>query len=150
MKYIFGFGTYTRGDDSIGLKIVEYILNNGLEKDFKAVEIGNDNYLFLTYFTEDVEKMLIIDASDISGDPGIFKIFSPEAVISKKITGNINAHEGDVIKSIELAKSLGYPVPEIKIMGIQPKTLDFKEKLSDVLKENFKLYVETALEEIKN
>ena len=148
MKYIFGFGTYTRGDDSIGLRIVEYIQNNNLETNFKAVDIGNDNYLFLTYFTEDVENMLIIDAADIALDPGDFLIFSPDDVVSKKTINNISTHEGDVIKSIEFAKKLGYPIPRIKILGIQPKNLDFNKEISQELKNNFQIYINAALEEI--
>lgn len=148
MRYIFGFGNYIKGDDSIGIRIVEHIILSGLEKNFKAIEIVNNGMLFLTYFQEKLEKILIIDSAEINKKPGEYLLFKPEDIKTKKIISNISTHEGDVIKLIKIAEKLNYSIPEIKILGIQPKQFNVDTPLSLELKNNFNTYIEVAIDEI--
>ena len=147
-RYIFGFGNYAKNDDGIGLRVVEHIASNNSETDFETIEIGNDGMTLLTYFRDDTAKMLIIDCALIGKKAGEFIIFAPDDVITKKNVANVSTHEGDVLKLIDLAVRLNYPIPEIKIMAIQPDSLEMESTLSDVLKENFATYVDRAIEEI--
>ncbi|MCK5843949.1 MAG: hydrogenase maturation protease [Victivallales bacterium] len=148
-RYIIGFGNYARQDDGIGLRIVEHIVDRGLEDGFTAIEAGNDGLSILPYFAEDTERILIIDCGFIDLNPGECKLFDVNEVASRKETTGITTHEGDVVKLVELAEKLGYPIPPLRILAIQPDSMEMDSTLSDALLANFNRYVELAIAEIK-
>lgn len=148
-RYIIGLGNYAKSDDGIGLHIVEYIIDNGLDQGFQAVEIGNDGLKLLTYFQEQTAKILLIDCALIERKPGEYLIFDPRDVITQKQTANITTHEGDVLKLLELADQLKYPIPDIKVLAIQPASLEVGMDLSPELESNLDHYAQTAIKEIK-
>jgi hydrogenase maturation protease len=149
MRYILGLGNYAMGDDSIGLRIIEHIADNNLEDGFEAIEIGNNGMNVLTYFEEDTEQIVVVDAVDFGGNPGDCISFSPDEVESKKIVGNVSTHEGDILKLIELAKQIGQPIPPIRILAVQPKNMKMSDCISPELQGNFDKYVEQVIQEIK-
>ncbi|OVE73636.1 hypothetical protein BVX94_03265 [bacterium B17] len=149
-RYIIGLGNYARDDDSIGLRVVEQIVERGLDKDFTAVEVGNNGITLLTYFNDETERILVVDCACMGKTPGDYLIFSPDDVASKKTVGNISTHEGDILKLIELGKQLGDPIPEIKLLAIEPESLGMDMKLSDTLASRLDEYVDAAVCEIES
>ncbi len=149
MKYLLGLGNYAMGDDSVGLRIVEHIAEQGLDEGFEAVEVGNNGMLVLTYFQEETELLLVVDAVQFGGEPGDFTVFSPDEVDTQKVTGGISTHEGDILKLIELAKQIDQPIPPIKILAIQPASMDVDQGLSPELEMKFQGYVMAALHEMR-
>lgn len=145
MRYLIGLGNYAMGDDGIGLRVVEYISEAGLDTGFKVVEAGNDGILVLTYFTEDTERLVIVDAADFGGKPGEVTTFSPEDVNSCKQVGTVSTHEGDVLKLFEMARRVGLPVPRTDIIAIQPARMKPDQGLSPELERRFEEYVRAAL-----
>ncbi|KQC13639.1 MAG: hypothetical protein APR63_08090 [Desulfuromonas sp. SDB] len=149
MKYIFGFGSYYRGDDSIGIRICEQIILRNLEDGFKSVVVGNNGSLFLSLVEQCTHKVLIVDSADMGKLPGEYLIFSPDQVKSKKLISNFSTHEGDVLKLIYLAEKIYGQLPPVEIMGIQPKCLNSGE-LSPELDQNFEKYLQKAIYLIKH
>jgi hydrogenase maturation protease len=149
MKYLVGFGNYAMGDDSVGLRIVEYIAENSLDNGFTPVEVGNNGMQLLTYFEEDTELIVIVDAVKFGGEPGDMISFSPEDVTTEKQLAGISTHEGDVMRLFELAKSIGQHIPEIKILAVEPAAMEVDTGLSDKLAGRFNEYVETTLSAFK-
>jgi len=147
-RYIIGFGNYAMNDDGIGLRIVEAIAEQQLDKDFTVVEVGNDGMQLLTYFRDDVEKILIIDCAKMDMPAAEYLIFSPDDVASEKVVRNISTHEGDVIKLIKLGKELDCPIPEIRILAIEPASLEMDMTLSAELEKRLHDYVQAAVAEI--
>ena len=150
MRYLLGLGNYAMGDDSIGLRIIEHIADENLESGFEAVEVGNNGMQVLTYFEEDTERIVVVDAADFGGAPGEWISFSPEEVETQKVVGNISTHEGDVLKLIALARQIEQPIPPIRIIAIQPKCMAMDDSLSPELTANFNRYIEAVLKEIQN
>ncbi len=149
MKYLLGLGNYAMGDDSVGLRMVEYIAQEALDEGFEAVEVGNNGMLVLTYFREDTELLLVVDAVNYGGEPGEFTVFTPDQVETQKVTGGISTHEGDILKLIELARQIGQPIPPIKILAIQPASMEVDQGLSPELETKFQDYVLAALHEMR-
>jgi hydrogenase maturation protease len=147
-RYILGLGNYAMGDDSIGLRVVEHLAEQGHDTDVEVVEVGNDGLLVMTYFTEETERMVIVDAVRFGGQPGEFTVFSPQDVDSRKHVGRISTHEGDVLKLIELGRQLNQPVPPIRILAIEPESMQADTGLSPALEARFGEYVAAALKEI--
>ena len=148
MRYVLGLGNYAMGDDSIGLRIVEHIAEHDLESSFEAVEIANNGMQVLTYFEPETERIVIADSANFGGAPGEWICFSPDEVESQKVVGNISTHEGDILKLIALARQIDQPIPPIRIVAIQPKSMEMDESLSPELEESFPSYIEAVLNEV--
>ena len=144
-KYLIGMGNYAKQDDGIGLHIVENIIDNDLDNGFTAIEAGNDGLSVMGYFSVDTEMMLIVDCALVDLEPGEFVVFDVEDVTSKKLVGTISTHEGDILKIVELARSLGYHIPTVKVLAIQPQSMGFEMSLSPLLEGRLAEYVEKAI-----
>jgi hydrogenase maturation protease len=149
LRYIIGVGNYSMADDGIGLRIVEHIARNGLDRGFEAVDIADEGTRLLFYLTEKTEKIVLIDAADLGLAPGEYRLFKPEDVETKKETGGLTTHEGDVLRVLDLARNLRYPIPPITILAIQPGSLEPAMELSPALRERFETYLRLALEEVQ-
>ncbi len=148
MRYLLGLGNYAMGDDSIGLRIIEHIAENNLETNFEAIEVANNGMLVLTYFEPETELIVVVDSANFGGTPGDWICFTPDEVETKKVVGNISTHEGDILKLIELARQIDQPIPPIKIIAIQPASMEMDENLSPELKQNFPNYIEAVINEL--
>jgi hydrogenase maturation protease len=150
MKYIIGSGNYSMFDDSIGIRVIEYIMDNNLENNFNAVELAGNALNLLTYLDEKTEKILIIDTAKMNLKAGEFRFFKPENVISEKELAGFSTHEGDLIKVIELGKRTGHVIPEILFMGIEPSEIRNEFGVSGILEEKIGFYAETAIKKINS
>jgi len=148
LRYIIGIGNYSMADDGIGLRIVEHIAENGLDRGFGAIDIADDGTRLLFYLNEDTEKIVLIDAVDLGIPPGEHRLFKPDDVESTKDMRRLTTHESDILAILKFAKSLGYRLPPITILGIQPGDLSPGMDLSTTLQERFSTYLRVALEEV--
>lgn len=148
-RCLIGFGNYSRGDDGIGLRLVEAIAERGLDTDFEAVEVGNDGMKLLTYFAADVGRILVVDCARMGMAPGEARIFSPDEAESVKVVEGLSTHEGDVLAVIELGRRLGLPAPEIRLLGIEPASLAMEMELSPLLAARFEALLAMAVAEIR-
>lgn len=120
MRYLVGVGGYLAGDDGVGPRVVDYVLENGLDQDLEAIDLSTDAVSLVAYLDDDTEAVLVVDAAHLGLAPGDFRVFSPEQVETRKELGGLTTHEGDVLKVLELAREAGFPIPPLAIMGIEP------------------------------
>lgn len=148
MKYLVGMGNYAMGDDGIGLRIIEHIAESVNSGSFEAVEAGNNGMQLLTYFEPGTELIVIADAVKFGGRPGDHIVFSADDVETRKIEGGISTHEGDILKLIGMARDLSLHMPNIRILAVEPLSMEPDAGLSQPLKNNFQEYIKTALKEM--
>jgi len=138
------------GDDGIGLRIVEHIDGHGLAHGFEVKDLGSDAMKLLSYFDPGTERILVVDCVKMGLPPGEYRLFGPREVATRKIVPGLSTHEGDLLKVIELASSVGYVVPDIAILGIEPASMDPVMELSETLKARFGEYVDAVLSEMRD
>lgn len=148
MRYLVGVGNYFGGDDAVGPRVVEYVVVNGLDDGFEAVDLSTDALSLIAYLNDDTEAMVVVDAAHVDREPGEFVVFSPDEVESEKALGGFTTHEGDVLKVLGMARQTGYPIPPLAIMGIQPQDLEGGATLSDCLAERVPTYAKVAIERL--
>jgi hydrogenase maturation protease len=146
---MIGIGSYQMADDGIGLRVVEHIIENGLDKGFEAVNIADEGTRLFSYLEHETEKIVLIDAVDLGLAAGEYRLFEPKDVQTTKEIQGLTTHEGDALKILEFARNLGYFIPPLTILGIQPGTLEPGMELSPALQERFDMYIEVALKEIE-
>ena len=145
MRYLVGIGNYYGFDDSIGLRVAEAIGDRGLDRGFRAIDLGGNLLDLVHYLGAEVEQVLIVDSARMGSAPGEFAFFTPDDVTSRKHTAGFSTHEGDLLKVLEFAESLGEPLAPITILGIEPAETKMEPGLSAQLEERFEEYVDAAV-----
>ncbi|MHB1323162.1 MAG: hydrogenase maturation protease [Coriobacteriia bacterium] len=145
MRYLIGVGTYSGLDDSIGLRVAEAVSARGLERGFKAIEIGGSVLDLVHYLDDGVESVLVVDTARMGRAPGEWVIFEPGDVTSRKDLSGVSTHEGDVLGVVRFAVSLGRPMPQVTFLGIEPAQIGSGIGVSPELDERFEEYVEASV-----
>jgi hydrogenase maturation protease len=145
VRYLVGIGNYYGFDDSIGLRVAEAIGERGLDREFRAVDLGGNLLDLAHYLGAEVEQVLIVDSARMGSAPGEFAFFTPDDVTSRKCTEGFSTHEGDLLKVLEFAASVGGPLAPVTIMGIEPAQVSNEPGLSTQLAERFDEYVDAAV-----
>ena len=148
MKYLIGMGNYARGDDGIGPRLVEAVAERGLDRGFEAVELPGSGIQLLTYFEDDTEKLLLIDCAVMGLEPGAHRLFAPEEAKSPHAPRHLSTHQGDLLDLIEFGRAAGCPVPPIRILAIQPASMELGANLSPEIASKFENYLGAALQEL--
>ena len=141
MRYLIGIGTYMGLDDSIGLRIAEAIAERGLDRGFRAIDLPGNLLDVLHYCDPDTEAMLVVDSARMGLEPGEYRFFSADDVVTHKSLDGISTHEGDLMKVLELASELGLEIPPITLLGIEPAEIAPEMGLSAALEQRFEEYV---------
>ena len=145
MRYLIGIGNYYGLDDSIGLRVAEAVGERGLDRGFQAIDLGGNLLDLVHYVGEGSQRVLIVDAADMSLPPGEFQFFAIDTVATRKATGGLSTHEGDVLKVLEFAEAAGALSADVTIMGIQVAEVGSEPGLSPPLEERFDEYVAAAV-----
>lgn len=150
MKYIIGIGNYSMGDDGVGLRLVEYIDAHMPTRDFEVIDMSDNGLNLVAYLNEATERILFVDCVHMGKEPGETLVFSPDQVTTDKALANISTHEGDMIKIILMVQGLGYHLPPMRFLGIEPVSCEPTDlgKLSPLLEERLPSYVEQAVAEL--
>jgi hydrogenase maturation protease len=146
VKYLIGVGNYTAGDDAIGLRIVEEIATKGLEHGFRAIDLSSNSLNLVSYLAPDTEAILIVDSAKMGLAPGEVRFFGPDEAATKKGLAGFSTHEGDVMGVLELARAVGYAVPRLRFMGIEPERVDAGTGLSATIGDRTDAYVAAAID----
>jgi len=146
VRYLIGIGNYYGRDDAIGLRIAELIGETGLDRDFRAIDLGGNLLDVVHYLDAQTEQVLIVDSARMGLAPGDYAFFTLDQVASVKGSASLSTHEGDLVKVLEFAEATNGPLPPITILGIEPAELADEPGLSDTLEARLDQYVAAAVE----
>ena len=133
-------------DDSIGIRIIEYISEHHLsQENVQVLDLSANILNVLSYFEATTQKILVVDTAKMGLKPGEFKIFSYHDIETQKITGNLSSHEGDLVRVIHLAGQMKYDIPPLYLMGIEPESIADGFGLTPICENSFMTYVEAAI-----
>jgi len=138
---LMGIGNILRGDDGIGI----YIVNNFNDENWISLNCGTvpENFTSIVK-KEKPDYLVIVDAAELSLKPGEFRKI-PKEKISEIVSTFMGTHN---IPISHLVKYLGkYVKKEIIFIGIQPKSLHLKETISKELKSAAKKIIEILKKE---
>jgi len=124
---ILALGNPLRGDDGIGAAVLEALPN--LPPDVTVLDGGTPG-LDLVLRLQGHDRVIILDAADMGEPPGVWRCLTPESVrgLDPQLRGNL--HAAGLAEALTLGEALGILPPEIRILGIQPATIDWSPGLS--------------------
>lgn len=126
---VLGVGNILMQDEGFGVRAIEELSRRYAFPDNVAVLDGGTLGMELLRFIDGADRLLIIDAVNGNGLPGIFYQFNNEEV-KAYFKEKVSMHElgiQDVLAALELLEK---PVKDVVVLGIQPAVIDIGLELS--------------------
>jgi hydrogenase maturation protease len=145
---VVGIGNRLLGDEGIGLYIIDNLSQIPMPSNVNFIDCGCDLLGLMSYLNKP-QKIIIIDAIRGGGKPGeIYKFNYSKLTTMKDETQS--GHQMRTIFVLGLLRSV-YPVladSEITLIGVEPKTLELGNNLSQEVKERIADVTRLVIEEI--
>ena len=125
---VLGVGNLLLKDEGIGIHFVQAFQERGLPPNVEAMEGGARGIDLLPLF-EDRKLVVIVDCARMEEKPGTIRTFEAGEIIEKKSRG-FSVHGMSLASTLDLGQRLG-TLPEIVVVGIEPKTIDIGIELSE-------------------
>ncbi|MEJ2053731.1 MAG: hydrogenase maturation protease [Calditrichaceae bacterium] len=145
MLKVISLGNELRGDDSIGPVVVNELRIMDLPVPVTLIDAGADTFTVLEHLMAD-EPVLIIDCAKMGRKPG-------EPVKLRINSSNINTVEQSISlhgfgfgEVYRMAEQCG-PVADCMLIGVEPKSIEFGQKLSDEVKQSLPSVINMVIEE---
>lgn len=140
---VIGIGNPLRGDDAIGLKVIQK-LSRKIPENVRLLECG---VIPENYFSKIEEfkptHVLMIDAAHLNGEAGASRLISIEEIAGTALS----THTLPLSFLAEIIKqNIG---ADVKLLGIQPESVEFKEGLSPKLQEASRKIADLVMKVIK-
>jgi hydrogenase maturation protease len=132
---IIGLGNPLRGDDGVGLLLLQYLQQNKKELPQTIDFIdGGTSGMNLLHILEQYDTVLLLDAVDFKGTSGEIKKFSMDEINNQKIRLSLSTHEPDFLTVFSFLKELNKAPTHLMIFGVQPKDTSYGMRLSKEVK----------------
>jgi len=147
MLKVIGLGNALRGDDSIGPYIIEKLSEKENPVPLTLIDAGSDAFTLLEHLILD-DPILILDCADMGKAPGEIVSFTLNDATIKAVESAVSLHGFGFGEVYNMAKSLG-KMAECKIIGIQPKEIEFNCGLSKEVEAAVPQIINLVMEEAK-
>jgi len=143
---VLGVGNILLMDEGIGVHAVHELMKETWPDDVDFIDGGTFTqdifYLFREY-----ETILVLDIVKAGKAPGTIYRLS-ESDLRKDESQTLSLHHIDLLDSLSMTELMGHK-PELHVLGIEPKDLDWDMELTPTLKKLFPQYLEIARQEIQ-
>ena len=126
---VLGIGNLLKGDDGVGVRIIEALNRRALPEGVECVDGGTGGPTLVTCF-EGAAALVIVDAVNLRAPPGTVRAFSLEEVEAGASRAPFSLHEVGILPMLELARELNRLPPVVRIVGVQPQRFDGGDRLS--------------------
>jgi len=124
---ILGIGNPLRGDDGVGVAVVEHLRACLLPADVEVVDGGLGGMALLDCF-EGVSRVILVDAADFGGEPGAFRILDLHDLPLDDASSLQQLHAG-IVPLLELVRQLEL-CPHVQLVAVQGMDTDAPFTLS--------------------
>jgi len=143
---VIGIGSRLRGDDAIGPLLIDALKERGIP-DLELVDAGSDALGILEY-VQDRERVLIVDACAMGLSPGSVEIIQASRIKDVLQDDPMSLHGLGLAEAIQMGTSLQMLPENLKIIGIEPESIQFNGSLSAPVKRALKRLVQMVQDEL--
>jgi hydrogenase maturation protease len=146
---LIGLGNILLKDEGVGVHVANAIRERySFSPEVEIIDGGTLGLDLLHYF-EGRDKVLLVDAVDFRKEPGYIGIMDDDAIPST-LFAKLSVHHIGLSDVLFAAKLLDYTPSKIRLIGIQPQSLDVGLDVTDCIaskiEELMRLVVETLKE----
>jgi hydrogenase maturation protease len=126
---ILGLGNILLGDEGVGVRVVERLLDRYHFPEGTVAMDGGTLALDLLPYVEDTDRLVVIDAVDMSAEPGtVVRIVDEEVPVFLSI--KVSPHQMGLADILSAARLRGHFPGELVLWGVQPGVIDTTLDLS--------------------
>ncbi|ODS33013.1 MAG: (NiFe)-hydrogenase maturation endoprotease [Candidatus Scalindua rubra] len=144
---IIGIGNLLLMDDGIGIHIINELEKHKLPQNVKIYDGGTGGFKLIDLM-HGAKRVIFIDAVETGKAPGTITTFKSEDVRSMCPKKKYSLHDNDLLEVIKMVELLEHP-PEIEIVGVQQKTINYNTTLSKELKDSIPNIINIVFKEIE-
>lgn len=145
MLKVVGMGNALRGDDSIGSYVVEQLEKEKLPVPLSLTDVGSDAFSLLEHLTGP-DPVVVVDCARMGANPGTVKKIHLNDETVGQVSSAVSLHGFSFVEMYQMAKSLGQ-ITDCQIIGVEPKSIEFGESLSDEVSETVPSIINMILKE---
>ena len=145
---IIGLGNPLRGDDGVGVRVIEALAGQTLPNNVEVVDGGAQGLGLINLMTGQ-QQAILIDAADIGRSPGHFIRFTLDEVHLSGDDQHLSAHTAGLGDALLLAQALKMLPPEVIIFGVQPGHLEWDSVLSPEVEATLPNLIAAVLDEVE-
>ncbi len=126
---IIGLGNPLRGDDGVGVRVAQALVDLALPDGVEVVDGGTQG-LGIVNLMEGWPRVILVDAADVGVTPGQFIRFGLEEAHLLGDDQHLSIHAAGLRDALLLAQALGTLPHEVIIFGVQPATVEWGSRSS--------------------
>ena len=144
---IIGIGNLLLMDDGIGVHTINELEEHDLPRSIEIYDGGTGGFKLIDLM-HGAARVIFIDAVDTGKAPGTITTFESKDVRSIYPKKRYSLHDTDLLEVIKMVELLDNP-PEIEIVGVQPKIINYGTTLSKELRDAMPDIINTVLSRIE-
>lgn len=145
---VIGVGNLLMGDEGVGVRVVEYLVERGmLPEGVEAVDGGTGGLKLIPYL-EGVDRVVVVDAFKGNGRPGSIYRFDIEEIPSRTLQ-KLSLHEVDLREVFSLFTLMKGRRPAGRIVGIEPGMIAHGMGLTPEVEAAIPKAADAVLEEVR-
>ncbi|NLZ06346.1 MAG: hydrogenase maturation protease [Phycisphaerae bacterium] len=147
---VLGLGNPLMADEGIGTDLVARLAQEAARyPSVDFIDAGTGGMAVL-HLIDGRRKAVFVDCAYMDEAPGTIRRFTPDEVRSTKVLAHQSLHEADLLRILALAEQVGQSPEQIAIFGIQPQVVEFRQGLSEVLRDRIDQYLVKIRSEIES
>jgi len=144
---IIGVGNLLLMDEGIGIHVINELEKQKLPHNVGIFDGGTGGFKLIDLM-HGTKRVIFIDAVETGKAPGTVTIFRSGDIHSIYHRKKYSLHDTDLLEVIKMTELLDNP-PEIEIMGVQPKIINYGTTLSKELTDSMPDIINTVLGKIE-
>jgi hydrogenase maturation protease len=132
---VLGLGNVLLGDEGIGVRVVERLVDDQADGRLPAgarLVDGGTLGLSLLPLLDDAEAVVMVDAVDLGLAPGSVVVLRDEELVAR-MGGAISVHQLGVGDLLAVARLRGTMPARASLVGVQPERMEIGLELSDAV-----------------
>ena len=125
---VIGVGSRLRGDDAIGPLLID-ALSDQTHSQIELVDAGSDALGIIEYF-QGRDHVIVVDGCQMGRDAGCIEEIDPTQIDLVIKDDPVSLHGLGLAEAIKMAESLQMLPEDLKIIGIEPESIQFNSSLS--------------------
>ena len=145
---LIGLGNILLKDEGVGVHVANAIRERySFSPEVEIIDGGTLGLDLLHYF-EGRDKVLLVDAVDFRKEPGYIGIMDDDAIPST-LFAKLSVHHIGLSDVLFAAKLLDYTPSKIRLIGIQPQSLDVGLDVTDCIASKIEELMRLVIETLK-
>jgi hydrogenase maturation protease len=147
---ILGVGNPLRGDDALGVLVVQQLQARTDLPPHVTVIDGSTEGIGLIPVMETYRRVIVVDAVMMGLPAGSVRRFTWDEVHLDSAGQPLSLHQTDFTATLLLAEALNSLPPELVIYGVQPHNTEWDHPLSQAVASTLPILIEALIQEVRS